>query len=400
MIIKPIVKGVVARSAHPYGCQQSIKNQIDYVRATSKVLNGPKKVLILGASSGFGLASRIALAFGGANADTIGVSFERGPSEKGVGTAGWYNNIYFRQQAEAKGLIAKNFVGDAFSAQMREQVIDYIKHNFGGKVDLVVYSLATGVRPNPETGELWRSAIKTTGEAVTGPTINIETESMQQMTVETATEQEIYATEKVMGGEDWISWINILEDAKVLAYGCKTVAYSYIGPKATYPIYHKGTLGRAKAHLQASADQLHQQLATMGGAAYVSVCKALVTKASVFIPTFSPYMLALFKVMKARGTHEGCIEQMQRLFSQRLYNDENTVVVDPQRLIRIDDWELDPQTQQEVAALMAQITPENFKEVGDYQGYINDFMQLNGFALAGVDYQADISLGELLALKP
>ncbi|WP_432467370.1 enoyl-ACP reductase FabV [Agarivorans sp. Z349TD_8] len=400
MIIKPIVKGVVARSAHPYGCQQSIKNQIDYVRATSKVLNGPKKVLILGASSGFGLASRIALAFGGANADTIGVSFERGPSEKGVGTAGWYNNIYFRQQAEAKGLIAKNFVGDAFSAQMREQVIDYIKHNFGGKVDLVVYSLATGVRPNPETGELWRSAIKTTGEAVTGPTINIETESMQQMTVETATEQEIYATEKVMGGEDWISWINILEDAKVLAYGCKTVAYSYIGPKATYPIYHKGTLGRAKAHLQASADQLHQQLATMGGAAYVSVCKALVTKASVFIPTFSPYMLALFKVMKARGTHEGCIEQMQRLFSQRLYNDENMVVVDPQRLIRIDDWELDPQTQQEVAALMAQITPENFKEVGDYQGYINDFMQLNGFGLAGVDYQADISLGELLALKP
>ncbi|WP_432463664.1 enoyl-ACP reductase FabV [Agarivorans sp. QJM3NY_33] len=400
MIIKPIVKGVVARSAHPYGCQQSIKNQIDYVRATSKVLDGPKKVLILGASSGFGLASRIALAFGGANADTIGVSFERGPSEKGVGTAGWYNNIYFRQQAEAKGLIAKNFVGDAFSAQMREQVIDYIKHNFGGKVDLVVYSLATGVRPNPETGELWRSAIKTTGEAVTGPTINIETESMQQMTVETATEQEIYATEKVMGGEDWISWINILEDAKVLADGCKTVAYSYIGPKATYPIYHKGTLGRAKTHLQASADQLHQQLATMGGAAYVSVCKALVTKASVFIPTFSPYMLALFKVMKARGTHEGCIEQMQRLFTQRLYNDENTVVVDPQRLIRIDDWELDPQTQQEVAALMAQITPENFKEVGDYQGYINDFMQLNGFALAGVDYQADISLGELLALKP
>ncbi|WP_432452134.1 enoyl-ACP reductase FabV [Agarivorans sp. QJM3NY_29] len=400
MIIKPIVKGVVARSAHPYGCQQSIKNQIDYVRATSKVLDGPKKVLILGASSGFGLASRIALAFGGANADTIGVSFERGPSEKGVGTAGWYNNIYFRQQAEAKGLIAKNFVGDAFSAQMREQVIDYIKHNFGGKVDLVVYSLATGVRPNPETGELWRSAIKTTGEAVTGPTINIETESMQQMTVETATEQEIYATEKVMGGEDWISWINILEDAKVLAYGCKTVAYSYIGPKATYPIYHKGTLGRAKTHLQASADQLHQQLATMGGAAYVSVCKALVTKASVFIPTFSPYMLALFKVMKARGTHEGCIEQMQRLFTQRLYNDENTVVVDPQRLIRIDDWELEPQTQQEVAALMAQITPENFKEVGDYQGYINDFMQLNGFALAGVDYQADISLGELLALKP
>jgi len=400
MIIEPVVKGVVARSAHPYGCQQAIRNQINYVSSAEPIVGGPKKVLILGASSGFGLASRISLAFGGSNADTVGVSFERGPSEKGIGTAGWYNNIFFREEAENNGLIGKNFVGDAFSVQMRQQVIDYIKAEFGGKLDLVVYSLATGVRPDPETGELWRSSIKTIGEPVTGPTINIETDTMEPMTIETATEEEIEATKKVMGGEDWASWIDILSEAGVLAEGCKTVAYSYIGPEATHPIYHRGTLGRAKTHLHATGDQLNDKMAQIGGEAYVSVCKALVTKASVFIPAFSPYILALFKVMKDKGLHEGCIEQMQRLFSQRLYGQEKCVPVDRDRLIRVDDWELDEDVQQQVSQLMAQITPENFTTVGDYQRYKTDFMQLNGFWLEGVDYQARVNMETLKQLAP
>jgi enoyl-[acyl-carrier protein] reductase/trans-2-enoyl-CoA reductase (NAD+) len=296
------------------------------------------------------------------------------------------------------GLIGKNFIGDAFSPQMRQQVIEYIKTEFGGQLDLVVYSLATGVRPNPETGELWRSSIKTMGEPVTGPTINIETDTMEQMTIGTATPEEVEDTEKVMGGEDWASWIDILSEAGVLATGCKTVAYSYVGPKATYPIYHQGTLGRAKAHLHATADQLNDKMAEVGGEAYVSVCKALVTKASVFIPAFSPYILALFKVMKDKGVHEGCIEQMQRLYAQRLYGNDKIVPVDDSRLIRVDDWELEHDIQQQVSELMAKITPENFTTMGDYQGYKADFMQLNGFGLEGVDYQADINFETLTQL--
>ncbi|MFC5078308.1 Putative reductase [Vibrio thalassae] len=400
MIIEPIVNGVVARSAHPIGCQQAVLNQIETVEHSSQITNGPKKVLVLGASSGFGLASRISLAFGGAQADTIGVSFERGPSDKGVGTAGWYNNIYFRQEAEKRGLIAKNFVGDAFSSEMRQQVIDYIKSEFGGKVDLVVYSLATGVRPDPESGHLWRSAIKTVGEPVSGPTINIEHDKLESMEVGTASAEEMEATIKVMGGEDWQSWMEILSDADVLAHGCKTVAYSYVGPEVTYPIYHHGTLGRAKQHLHHTADELNQKLATLGGEAYVSVCKALVTKASVFIPAFSPYILSLFKVMKQKGTHEGCIEQMQRLFSQRLYGTGASVPVDEARLIRVDDWELEPETQAEVSQLMQQMTADNFQEVGDYSGYKLDFMQLNGFGFDNVDYNARIDMDNLALLRP
>lgn len=400
MIIKPIVNRVIARSAHPFGCQQMIKDQIAYIKSASATTNGPKKVLILGASSGFGLASRIALAFGGSNADTIGVSFERGPSEKGVGTAGWYNNIFFRQEAEQAGLIAKNFVGDAFSAEIRAQVIDYIKSEFGGQLDLVVYSLATGVRPNPATGELWRSTIKTIGEPLSGLTINLETDTMEEMTVDTATESEIEATIKVMGGEDWASWIDFLADAGVLADGCKTLAYSYIGPESTYPIYHQGTLGQAKKHLHSTANELNTKLTALGGSAHIAVCKALVTKASVFIPAFSPYILALYRVMKDKDLHEGCIEQMQRLFSECVYNKKGIITVDEERLIRIDDRELNEEIQQEVSQLMLKINPDNFIQLGDYDGYKTEFMRLNGFDVPGIDYQADIDPEALKALKP
>lgn len=403
MIIEPVIKGVVARSAHPYGCQQAVRKQIDYVKQAKPIEHGAKRVLVLGASSGFGLASRIAHTFGGAEADTVGVSFERGPSDKGVGSAGWYNNIFFKQEAEKSGRVATNIVGDAFSQQVRQQVIESIKEDLGGQVDLVVYSLATGVRPNPETGDMWRSVIKTTGKPVVGPTLNLETDSLAEMTVETATDHEIAETVKVMGGEDWASWIQCLSDAGVLAQGCRTVAYSYIGPAVTYPIYHHGTLGRAKEHMHNTAKVLNTQLAAIGGQAHVAVCKALVTKASVFIPAFTPYILALFKVMKELGTHEGCIEQMQRLFSARFYPQKGTqqgVLTDGQRLIRMDDWELAPDVQQKVSELMAEMNADNFTELGDYAGYKQDFMELNGFGFAGVDYQQDISLDSLKALQP
>ncbi|MGR5140164.1 enoyl-ACP reductase FabV [Photobacterium sp. DNB23_23_1] len=403
MIIEPVIKGVVARSAHPYGCQQAVRKQIDYVKQAKPIERGAKRVLVLGASSGFGLASRIAHTFGGAEADTVGVSFERGPSDQGVGSAGWYNNIFFKQEAEKAGRVATNIVGDAFSQQVRQQVIESVKSDLGGKVDLVVYSLATGVRPNPETGDMWRSVIKTTGKPVVGPTLNLETDSLAEMTVETATDDEVADTVKVMGGEDWASWVQCLSDAGVLAHGCRTVAYSYIGPEVTYPIYHQGTLGRAKEHMHTTAEEINTQLAAIGGQAHVAVCKALVTKASVFIPAFTPYILALFKVMKEKGTHEGCIEQMQRLFNARFYCPKETeqgVLTDEQRLIRMDDWELAPDVQQQVSEIMAEMTAENFTQLGDYKGYKQDFMELNGFGFEGVDYQQDITLESLKALQP
>lgn len=400
MIIKPIIKGVVARSAHPLGCQEAIRRQIASCASATPICSGPKRALILGASSGFGLASRISLAFGGSRTDTLGVSFERGPSEKGVGSAGWYNNIYFRQAAEAAGVKAVNLVGDAFSGPLRHQVVEKIKSEFGGKVDLVIYSLASGIRPNPETGEFWRSAIKPVGEAVQGATIDLEREEMVNATLEPASEQELHDTVKVMGGEDWQEWMDFLAREGVLAEGCKTIAYSYIGPECTHPIYHQGTLGRAKQDLHHKADTIHQQLQAINGEAYVAVCKALVTKASVFIPGLSPYILALFKVMKEKGLHEGCIEHIQRLLSTKLYPSSGKVATDESRLIRADDRELQEDVQQEVARLMAQITPENFKQQGDYEGYRSDFMHLNGFGFDNIDYQQDISVEFLHSLKP
>ncbi|MBP2698741.1 enoyl-ACP reductase FabV [Photobacterium lucens] len=403
MVIKPEIQGVVARTAHPYGCQQAVQAQIAFVESAAPITQGPKRVLILGASSGFGLASRIALTFGGAQAATLGVSFERGPSVKGVGTAGWYNNIYFKQAAEQQGYIAKNIVGDAFSPQIRQQVAQMIRDEFDGQVDLVIYSLATGVRPNPENGDMWRSCLKTVGENVSGFSVDLEKDSLVPAELTAANEDEILATTKVMGGEDWQEWIDFLLAEGLLATGAKTLAYSYIGPESTYPIYHHGTLGIAKQHLHHTATVLNQQLSQcVEGQANVVVCKALVTKASVFIPTFSPYILCLFKVMKQLGLHEECIEQMQRLFADKVYaeHDEQSSLTDENGLIRMDDWELKPEVQQQVDGLMAQMNVDNFKQVGDYAGYKSAFLALNGFGFSTVDYTQSVDLDALSCLTP
>lgn len=399
MQIEPLIQGVVARSAHPYGCRASIKEQIEYVKQAPQIKNGPKRVLIIGASSGFGLAARIALTFGGAEADTIGVSFERGPSDKGVGSAGWYNNIYFKDEATHHGRTAVNIVGDAFSDTVRNQVIEAIETYFEGEVDLVIYSLATGVRPKPESDEFWRSVIKPIGESVTGASIMLENDQWVESTLAPATQEEAEATIKVMGGEDWESWIDTLINSESVAKGCKTIAFSYMGPDVTHPIYLDGTLGRAKVDLHQTSHSLNIKMANFGGGAYATVCKALVTKASVFIPALSPYLLALYRVMKEKGTHERCIEQMQRLFTTKLY-DQPKVPVDGERLIRIDDLELDPEVQKEVSALLEQMNADNFAEIGDYEGFKDEFMKLNGFNFEGVDYTQDISMKTLKALKP
>ena len=397
MVIEPIIKGVVARSAHPYGCRAAVKQQIDYAKQAASIKNGPKRVLILGASSGFGLASRIALTFGGSQADTIGVSFERGPSDKGVGSAGWYNNIFFKQEAEKEGRIAINIVGDAFAKETREQVIEAIETYFEGEVDLVIYSLATGIRTDHNTGNKWVSSIKPIGDSVTGATVLLEDDSWLESTIEPATDIEIESTIKVMGGSDWESWIDTLINNESLADGCKTVAFSYIGSEANYPIYRDGTLGWAKVDLHQASHSLNLKMAYFNGSAHVSVCKALVTKASVFIPTLMPYLIALYKAMKDNGTHEGCIEQMQRLFSTKLYGQE-IIPVDAERLIRIDDLEMDANIQAQVKIMMESMTADNFKSIGDYQAVKKEFMQTNGFGLEGVDYTQDISMEELQAL--
>ncbi|CAH0529587.1 enoyl-ACP reductase FabV [Vibrio hippocampi] len=398
MHIQPLIDGVIARTAHPFGCQQSIDNQIAYVKRSKPIKQGPKRVLILGASSGFGLAARIALTFGGAEADTIGVSYERGPSDKGVGSAGWYNNIFFKQRAQQDGRIAINIVGDAFSSQVQEQVIEAIETYFEGEVDLVIYSLASAMRPKGD-GNFWRSAIKPIGNTVSGATINLETQQWVESELPPATEDEIEATLKVMGGEVWEQWVDLLINSESVSDNFKTIAFSYIGPEVTHPLYLDGTLGRAKVDLHQASHSLNLKLSQIGGSAYATVCKALVTKASVFIPGLSPYLLALYRVMKNRGNHEECIEQMQRLFSDKLYG-QSVVPVDNERLLRMDDWELESSVQNEVMDLLAQMDANNFKRLGDFEGYYNSFLNLNGFGLEGIDYSKKLDLAALYELNP
>ncbi|EKO3398153.1 trans-2-enoyl-CoA reductase family protein [Vibrio fluvialis] len=391
MRIEPVIQGVVARTAHPLGCEQAVLQQIECVKSAKPITQGPKRVLILGASSGFGLAARIALTFGGAKADTIGVSFERGPSDKGVGSAGYFNNLAFKKQADREGRIAININGDVFSKQVREQVIEAIETYFEGEVDLVIYSIASGMRRKPGSEDFWRSAIKPIGEPVSGAAILLENDKWVDATLEPANEEEIDSTLRVMGGEDWEDWIDTLINTESVAQGCKTIAFSYVGPEITHPIYLDGTLGRAKIDLHQTSHSLNLKLANFDGGAYATVCKALVTKASVFIPGLSPYLLALYRVMKEKGTHEGCIEQMHRLFSDKLYG-KTPVPVDGERLVRMDDWELNPDTQERVRQLLSDMNCDNFKQVGDYAGFKAEFLRLNGFGFDNVDYDADIDL--------
>ena len=385
-IIKPdIVHGVIARNCHPGGCRELLHSNIEQVKAAKPIVNGPKKVLLLGGSSGLGLSSRISLAFG-AKADTVNVSYEQGPSDKGGGSTGWHNNIAFKEFAEAEGLIAKDFIGDAFDPAMREQVINFIKDEFGGSVDCVIYSLATGVRPKPDGG-VWRSVIKPIGNAFTGNFISFVPEVMNMLTLEPASEQEQQDTIKVMGGEDWKDWITTLKEAGVLADGVKVVAYSYIGAEITAPVYYSGTLGGAKKDLNKTADELDAYLKDIDGDAYVAVCKALVTKASVFIPGLSSYMIALLKVFKQRGEQESIVLHLHRIMTDFLYNPDGTPT-DAERLIRADNFELNPEVQKEVAALLELINPDTFTDpdVADFAGFRKEFMQINGFEIEGVDY--------------
>lgn len=393
--VEPKLMGNIARAVNPLGCQAMVAADIEYVKAQGEFA-GPKKALILGGSSSYGLASRIVAAFG-SGADTIGVSWERGPKDPSMlGTAGWYNNIYFRQFAEAAGLVAKNFLGDAFSDEMKQQVITYIKEEFGGQVDLVVYSLASPKRTD-SAGTVWSSALKPIGRAVTGRNINLETETLVETTVEAATDEEIEGTIKVMGGEDWELWIEALLAADVLAPGAKTVLYSYIGPAMMDDFYRGGTLGKAKEHAEETAKKLDALLAQkVNGQAVVCVSKAVTTKASAVIPTLPLYCCALYRVMEEKGTHETPIMHKDRFLRTMLYGDAPHY--DPEGRLRPDSWELDPETQERVSELVAQITPENItSDLTAYDTFRAEFLALNGF-VDGVP--ATFDYDEIAALRP
>ena len=396
MVIKPRLKGSLALTAHPTGCEEFVKRQIDYVKKSDKY-SGPKKVLIIGSSSGYGLASRISLAFG-AGADTIGVAFEKGVEGKRVGTAGWWNTVAFTEEARKEGLIAKNFMGDAFSDEIKENVIEYINKEFGGKIDLLIYSLASGVRTDPKTGITYRSALKSTTNEIEGPTINLEKENIENGKMEVATEEELISTVKVMGGEDWKLWIEALDKADVLTEGFKTVAYSYLGPKVTYGLYKEGTIGAAKRDLERTSNELNDYLGKKyHGEAYVSLSKALMTRASAVIPVFPLYAALLYKIMKEKGIHEGTIEQKHRLLKDMIYGDHKEL--DSDRRLRPDNWEMREDVQSAVESLWDKVTPENFKELTDYAGVREEFMNLNGFDFDNVDYDQDLDLDELAAKK-
>ena len=392
MIIKPLIRSNICLNAHPVGCGKEVKNQINYVRAQaqkrSTPAEKPKTVLVLGCSTGYGLASRITAAFEfGAN--TIGVSFEKEGTEVKSGTPGWYTNMAFDRAATGAGLKTITLNGDAFSNAMREKVIDAIKE-MGGSFDLIIYSLASPVRTDPVTGELYRSVLKPLGESYVGNSFDIASGKLCTITAEGANAEEARQTVKVMGGEDWELWISQLSDAGVLSKGCKTVAYSYIGPDLSHAIYRDGTIGGAKKHLEQTSNKLNVLLQQkVGGEAFVSINKGLVTRSSGVIPVIPLYLSLLFKIMKAKGTHEGCIEQMDRLFAERLYTD-GPVPVDEKRLIRIDELEMDLEVQNEVARLMPSVTEENLGKLGDLEGYRHDFLAINGFDVKGVDYAADV----------
>jgi enoyl-[acyl-carrier protein] reductase / trans-2-enoyl-CoA reductase (NAD+) len=385
MIIEPRMRGFICLTAHPEGCAKSVQNQIEYIKSKGKI-NGAKKVLVIGASTGFGLASRITSAFG-SEAATIGVFFEKPPTEGKTASPGWYNSAAFEKEAKKAGLYAKSINGDAFSNEIKQQTIDLIKKDLG-QIDLVIYSLASPVRTHPETGITHRSVLKPIGSTYTNKTVDFHTGKVSDISIAPCEGDDIENTVIVMGGEDWSMWIKALKEANLLAPEAITVSYSYIGSSLTEAVYRKGTIGRAKDHMEATAFTISDSLANIGGKAYVSVNKALVTQASSAIPVIPLYISLLYKIMKEEGIHEGCIEQMQRLFRERLYSGKN-IPVDEKGRIRVDDWELRPDVQNKVAQLWANATTETLPDIADLEGYRDDFYNLFGFGFEGVDYKKE-----------
>ena len=387
MVIKPRVRGFMCITTHPVGCEENVRQQIDYIKSQPAIENGPKRVLVIGASTGYGLAARITSAFG-SGAATLGIFFEKEGAENKPGTAGWYNSAAFHKFADSEGLYAKSINGDAFSDDIKQKTIDTIKADLG-QVDLVIYSLAAPRRQHPKTGEVFTSTLKPIGKAVTQRGINTDKEVIQEVTLEAASLEDISNTVAVMGGEDWQMWIDALDEAGVLADGAKTTAFTYIGEKITWDIYWDGTIGQAKKDLDKRVINIREKLADHGGDARVSVLKAVVTQASSAIPIMPLYLSLLFKVMKADGSHEGCIEQLYRLFSECLYA-ANPRLDDEGRL-RVDELELRPEIQDAVSAAWSKVESDNIAELTDFAGYKQDFLRLFGFEIDNVDYEADVN---------
>ncbi|HET8903863.1 MAG TPA: enoyl-ACP reductase FabV [Saccharospirillum sp.] len=390
MIIKPKVRGFICTTAHPTGCALHVQEQIDYVKAHPPATEGPKNVLVIGSSTGYGLASRIVSAFG-FKANTLGVMFEKEPTERRTASAGWYNTRAFEKAAAEAGLYAKTFNADAFSHECKTEVIEEIKASMG-KVDLVVYSLASPRRKDPDTGEVYMSTLKPIGEAVTRKSLNTDTREVSEVTLEPANDDEIANTIKVMGGQDWELWLNALAEADVLAEGAQTTAYTYIGRELTFPIYGEATIGRAKEDLDRAAAAIDQLLKSrVGGSARVSVLKALVTQSSSAIPVMPLYISLLYRVMKEQGTHEGCIEQINTLLTGELYSGKDSLTLDDQGRVRVDLKELTDEVQNRVETLWHQVTTENLTELSDFDGYQKEFFRLFGFGYDQVDYDEDVN---------
>ncbi|ETN92426.1 putative reductase [Gammaproteobacteria bacterium MOLA455] len=386
MIIKPRVRGFMCITSHPVGCEANVKNQIDFIKA-QPAIEAPKRVLVIGSSTGYGLAARIAAAFG-SGASTLGIFFEKPGTETKPGTAGWYNSAAFHKYAEQDGLYAKSINGDAFSDEIKAKTIETIKQDLG-QIDLVIYSLAAPRRQHPKTGEIFNSTLKPVGKDITMRGINTDKETIQEFSLTAANEQEISDTVAVMGGEDWQMWIDALDDAGVLAEGAKTTAFTYIGEKMTWDLYWDGTIGQAKKDLDKRVLSIRDKLAAKAGDARVSVLKAVVTQASSAIPIMPLYLAMLFREMKRDGSHEGCIEQLYRLYTECLYSPDPRT--DEEGRLRCDELELRPEIQAAVADAWAKISTENLAQLTDFAGYKEEFLALFGFGLDGVDYQADVA---------
>lgn len=384
MIIEPKIRGFVCITAHPEGCAKKVADEIAIAKASS-IESGPKKVLVIGASTGYGLSSRITAAFS-CEASTLGVFFERPSSNGKPASAGWYNTVAFENEATAAGLYAKSINGDAFSNEIKEEVIQTIKEDWG-TVDCVIYSLASPRRTDPSTGNTYKSCLKPIGSSFSNTSLDTNKGLVESVSIEPASEEDIENTVKVMGGEDWELWMEALSNAGVLTEDTKTVAYSYIGPEVTWPVYKNGTIGTAKLDVERASRAIHEKY---GIEAYVSVNKAVVTQASSAIPVVPLYISILFKIMKAKGTHEGCIEQIVRLFKDRLY--EGELNLDSEGRIRVDDWEMDPEVQAEVASIWPSVTTENLRAVSDFDAYQKEFLELFGFGLEGIDYSQDVEV--------